>query len=90
MLANKGLGLEFPTEFPLKVIGWNDDDFEEFVIRIVAKHVPYMDAGKVSTRESSGGKYISVTLTFIAQSRAQVDAIYMELTSHKKRVLFIL
>ncbi len=90
MLENKEFGLQFPTEFPMKVIGWNNDDFEEFVVRIVAKHVPYMDAGKVSARESSAGKYLSVTLTFIAQSREQVDAIYRELTSHKQRVLFIL
>ncbi len=90
MPENKGLGLQFPTEFPLKVIGMNDDDFEEFVVRIVAKHVPYMDEGSVSSRTSSGGKYLSVTLTFIAHDRAQLDAIYRELSSHKQRVLFIL
>ncbi len=90
MLSNKEFGLQYPTEFPLKVIGWNNDDFEEFVVRIVSKHVPYINAGAVSVRESSGGKYLSVTLTFIAQSRDQVDAIYRELTSHKQRVLFIL
>jgi uncharacterized protein len=81
--------LKFPTSFPLKVIGVNDNDFEDYVIRLVARHVPYLDGGEVSSRESSQGKYLSVTLTFIAESRAQVDAIYMDLTA-SDRVLFVI
>jgi uncharacterized protein len=81
--------LKFPTSFPLKVIGVNDNDFEDYVIRLVARHVPYLDGGEVSSRESSQGKYLSVTLTFIAESRAQVDAIYMDLTA-SERVLFVI
>jgi len=81
--------LKFPTSFPLKVIGHNEDDFETFVVRLVGRHVPYLDGGEVSSRESSQGRYLSVTLTFIAESRAQVDAIYMDLTA-SKRVLFVI
>jgi uncharacterized protein len=81
--------MKFPTSFPLKVIGHNENDFEAFVVRLVARHVPYLDGGDVSSRESSQGKYLSVTLTFIAESRAQVDAIYMDLTA-SKRVLFVI
>ncbi|HSV85563.1 MAG TPA: DUF493 domain-containing protein [Levilinea sp.] len=81
--------LKFPTAFPLKVIGPNEDDFETYVVRLVARHVPYLDSGNVSSRESSQGKYLSVTLTFIAESRAQVDAIYMDLTA-SERVVFVL
>lgn len=82
-------GLKFPTSFPLKVIGRNEDDFETYVVRLVARHVPYLDGGEVSSRASSQGKYLSVTLTFIAESRAQVDAIYMDLTA-SQRVVFVL
>jgi uncharacterized protein len=95
MVENKNVStiseeiLKFPTSFPLKVIGKNDDAFEQFVVRLVGKHVPYMDAGEVTTRESNGGKYLSVTITFIAQSRAQVDAIYVDLTQ-SGRVLFVI
>ncbi|MEN4041941.1 MAG: DUF493 domain-containing protein [Anaerolineaceae bacterium] len=81
--------LKFPTSFPLKVIGRNEDDFETYVVRLVARHVPYLDGGEVSSRQSSQGKYLSVTLTFIAESRAQVDAIYMDLTA-SQRVVFVL
>jgi uncharacterized protein len=81
--------LKFPTSFPLKVIGVNDNDFETYVIRLVTRHVPYLDGDEVSSRESSQGKYLSVTLTFIAESRAQVDAIYMDLTA-SERVLFVI
>jgi uncharacterized protein len=81
--------LKFPTSFPLKVIGINENDFEKYVIRLVAQHVPYLDGGQVSSRESSQGKYLSVSLTFLAESRTQVDAIYMDLTA-SERVLFVI
>jgi uncharacterized protein len=81
--------LKFPTSFPLKVIGINENDFETYVVRLVARHVPYLDGGDVTSRESSQGKYLSVTITFIAESRKQVDAIYVDLTA-SKRVLFVL
>jgi putative lipoic acid-binding regulatory protein len=73
----------------MKVIGKNENDFERFVIHTVGRHVPFIDAGPVRSRESSQGKYLSVTLTFIAESRAQLNAIYSELGKHP-RVLFIL
>jgi uncharacterized protein len=81
--------LKFPTSFPLKVIGMNENNFETYVVRLVARHVPYLKGEEVSSRESSQGKYLSVTLTFVAESRAQVDAIYMDLTA-SERVLFVI
>ena len=80
---------EFPCQFPIKVIGKDLDDFELFVVEILRKHVSGLEEGSISTRPSSGGKYISVTVTFLAESREQVDAIYRELSSHK-RVLMLL
>lgn len=74
--------------FPLKVMGRNADDFEGFVVSIVQTHAP-LSARTVTTRLSQGGNYLSVTVTFVAESRAQLDAIYQELSSHE-RVLMAL
>lgn len=80
--------LEFPMVFPLKAIGRNEDNLEGFVVSVVQSHAPLSDR-TVTTRLSQGGKYLAVTVTFVAESREQLDAIYQEL-SDSKRVLVAL
>jgi putative lipoic acid-binding regulatory protein len=81
--------LEFPCEFPLKVIGINDDGFDEFSIEIVQRHVPGLDRGTITQTVSEGGKYRSVSFLFVADSRDQMDALYRELTA-SERVKWVL
>lgn len=81
--------LEFPCEFPLKIIGKHENDFEALALKIIRRHVPDLNPDTISRRTSSGGKYLSVTVVFTAQSRAQVDALYIDL-SREKRVLWVL
>lgn len=71
--------LEFPCEFPLKAIGAGPDDFEAWVLEVVRRHVPDLSASAASSRLSAGGNYLAVTVTFTAQSLAQLDALYQEL-----------
>jgi len=81
--------LKYPLLFPLKIIGLDEPDFEDFVIGIVRRHVPELLEENILSRMSAGNKYRSVAVQFIAVSRAQVDALYAELSSHK-RVIMIL
>jgi putative lipoic acid-binding regulatory protein len=81
--------VEYPIVFPLKVIGLDEPDFEEFAIEIVRRHVPELLEENITSKLSNGDKYLSMAFLFIAESRAQVDALYAELSSHK-RVLMIL
>ncbi|NPV77971.1 MAG: DUF493 domain-containing protein [Anaerolineae bacterium] len=81
--------LQFPCEFPLRIIGKNEDDFEEFAIAFVREFVPSLQTNGVHSRLSNGGTYISITMTFTAESREQVDALYQAMTGHK-RILFAL
>ena len=74
--------LEFPCDFPIKIMGKAEDTFAEVVISIVTKHAPDFDATRMELRASSGGNYLSVTCTIVAQSKPQLDAIYMDLTAH--------
>jgi putative lipoic acid-binding regulatory protein len=76
--------LKFPMEFPLKVIGENEEGFELLVLEILKRHVPDLDERGISQRLSSGGKYCSVSVSFIAKTRKQVDDLYIELTQNKK------
>jgi uncharacterized protein len=80
--AYKDTLFEFPTEYPLKVAGKNTPGFEKTVIEIVSRHVLDFDHATVTARESKGGKYLAVSVSFVAQSKAQLDAIYQDLTDH--------
>ncbi len=72
---------EFPCEFPIKIIGKADCDLDAVVFTLVRPHVPDLGEGAIRSRISKEGRYQSVTLTITAQSRAQLDAIYLALTS---------
>jgi putative lipoic acid-binding regulatory protein len=73
--------LEFPCHFPLKVIGKNVEEFELQVMRIMQKHVTEADTAQCRRRFSAGNKYLALTISFIAQSQGQLEAIYKELQS---------
>ncbi len=73
--------LEFPCDFPLKVMGRNTDDFRSVVLGIVQKHMGDIDSSKIEERPSRDGTYLGITCTVVATSKAQLDALYMELTS---------
>jgi putative lipoic acid-binding regulatory protein len=73
---------EFPCKFPIKAMGRNIIGMEQTIVEIMRKHVVETDVVSVRTRLSAGGKYIGVTVTITARSKAQLDAIYMDLTNH--------
>ena len=79
----------FPCDFPLKVLGRRSDDFRSIVLGIVQKHAGDIDPAGIEERPSRDGNYLSLTCTFPAQSREQLDALYRELTSCE-RVLVVL
>ena len=76
--------LEFPCTFPIKAIGKAEADFRELVMEIVRRHAPELTINQVSVRESSGGKWLSVTLVILAKNQVQLDAIYRDLSSHER------
>jgi uncharacterized protein len=77
---------DFPCSFPIKAMGRAEDGFEALVVEIVRRHAPDLDPAAVTQRASSGGKWLAVTVTIEAQSRAQLDAIYRDLTAHESVV----
>ena len=81
-MSGPGDLLAYPCTFPLKVVGLNTEAFERAVRDVVRKHLGGIVV-EYGARTSSGEKYLSVTATFAAESRAQVDAIYRELNGHE-------
>lgn len=80
-MSEDGL-IEFPCAFPIKVMGLRSDDFTRTVVAIVSRHAPGFSAAGVEMRASQGGKYLSLTCIIRAESRTQLDALYLELTGH--------
>lgn len=76
--------LEFPCDFPLKVMGAAGEGFAQAVLEVVLRHAPDFDAASMEMRPSRGGKYLSLTCTLRARSREQLDALYRELTAHPR------
>ena len=74
--------IEYPLEFPIKVMGRFTEGFVALVSEIVLRHAPDWDPAQVQTRPSAKGNYLSVTATIVARDRAQLDALYRELTAH--------
>jgi uncharacterized protein len=75
--------LQFPCSYPLKVMGQNTNQFLAIVSTIVEKHVTGEESVTYRSKSSSGGKYLSITATFSAQSRDQLEAIYQDLIKHE-------
>ena len=74
--------IEYPSQFPIKVMGLNVDGFVHAIVSIAKQFDPSYDAATVELRPSSGDKYLGVTVTVTATSREQLDELYRTLSTH--------
>jgi uncharacterized protein len=74
--------IEFPCDFPIKVMGETHPDFTNAVTQTIQQHIPTFDTQLIEMRGSAGGKYISLTCMVYVTSKPQLDAIYQALTSN--------
>ena len=74
--------IEYPSDFPIKIMGVTQDAFAQTMVELVQQHDPTFHAGKMEMRPSSKGAYLSLTVTVRATSREQLDNLYRALTAH--------
>lgn len=74
--------IDYPSRFPIKVMGTNVDGFVHAITTIAKQFDPAYDASTVEIRPSSGNKYLGVTITVTATSREQLDELYRTLSAH--------
>jgi len=79
--------LKFPCEFNLKVMGYNDKEFESAVLGIFRQQKIKLRENAISLKQSSNHKYLSMTITFIAKSKKQLDKLYQALHACNKVVM---
>lgn len=73
--------IEFPCEFAIKIVGEASDFFEEKVNTIIKRHCAEEDIKDISKRHSKQGNYLALTVTVYVENQAQLDSIYIELSS---------
>jgi len=81
--------LEYPCDFPIKILGHTQAGFAQAILEIVRRHVPDFDSASIELRASKRRKYLSVTCTVRAASREQLDGLYRELCDHPMVVMVL-
>jgi putative lipoic acid-binding regulatory protein len=74
--------IEYPSRFPIKVMGAKVDGFVHAITTIARQYDPTFDASTVELRDSREGNYLGITITITATSRQQLDDLYRALTAH--------
>ena len=74
--------IEYPSSFPIKVMGLNVDGFVHAMVSVARQFDPGFDAATVELRPSKADKYLGVTLIVTATSREQLDELYRTLSTH--------
>ena len=81
--------LKFPCDYPIKVVGINNETFEIEVLQTVRTYFPNLAEGCLQIKKSKESKYISMTIQLYVESQSQLDALYGEL-HNLQSVLFTL
>jgi putative lipoic acid-binding regulatory protein len=81
--------IEYPTEFPIKIMGLTRAGFAQAVVELVRRHAADFDGATVEMKPSKHGKYLSITCTINATSREQLDNLYRELCDHPMVVMVL-
>lgn len=74
--------IEYPSRFPIKVMGAKVEGFVEAVTELACRFDPGFDAATIELRDSRAGNYLGITITITATSREQLDGLYSALSSH--------
>jgi putative lipoic acid-binding regulatory protein len=81
--------IEYPCDFPIKVLGRTQAGFAQTVLAIVRAHAPDFDGASMEMKTSKQGRYLSVTCVVRATSRQQLDDLYRALCDHPMVVMVL-
>jgi putative lipoic acid-binding regulatory protein len=75
--------LEFPCDFPIKMMGRDTPEFHITARKLVEKHAGPLEDSAIQSSLSRNGRFVSITITVNAESQKQLDAIYYEATANE-------
>lgn len=88
-MSAETLLVEYPCDFPIKILGHTRAGFAQAILEIVRRHAPEFDGKSMEMKSSKRGKYLSLTCVIRATSREQLDALYRELCDHPLVVMVL-
>ncbi len=71
--------IEFPCDYPIKVLGRDNEAFRPLVLEVFERHAPGFDRSTIAAKNSAKGTFCSLTITIVASGRAQLDALHQDL-----------
>jgi len=89
MTENQDSIIEFPCDFPIKVIGRSSTRLSELILSIIRQHIDDFLAESMCSKKSGQGKYTSVTITVRVSSKNILDAIYKDLSSNPEIIMVL-
>ena len=81
-MATKSISIEFPCDFPLKIIGVASSNFISDITEIILKHYPNTSSAKITSKRSKQSNYIAITVILHVFDQESLDALYHELTQY--------
>lgn len=75
--------IEYPCDFPIKVMGRTHDALLMAMTEVVQGFDPAFDPATIEVRPSRSGNYLGLTLTVRVTSREQLDSLYRALHGHE-------
>lgn len=75
--------IEFPCEFPVKMMGHNSPEFRATARALVEKHAGTVGDSAVKESLSRNERFVSMTITIAATSQQQLDDIYQDVSDHE-------
>lgn len=79
MSAQEPPKIEFPCDYPIKVLGRSCDDFESLIVEVFERHAPGFDQAAIAVKRSSKGTFTSMTITITATGPEQLKALHEDL-----------
>lgn len=73
--------IEFPCDYPIKVMGVAGEELHTIVKEIMFRHAPGFDEATITVRDSAQGNYQAITVTITATGAPQLQAIFTDLKS---------
>lgn len=74
--------IEFPCDFPIKIIGVNSESFKDDILAITLKHFPHFAKESMTAKMSQQNNYLAITTTVPVQNQQQLDDYYKEVSIH--------
>ena len=76
--------IEFPCDYPIKVMGEAHTELHQHVLQVMERHAPGFDHSKITVRDSSKGKWQAITLVITATGKPQLEAIFADLKTSRR------